>query len=493
MAAIAGALRHSMGRILMFSYEFTCAPFSGNGVLARSLVKGLLKCGVSVIVLCAKPAAEDSSADNHIAVPEISEADAQRLSVFFVQLPPSALWRRLDRSAPWQNYADGCANFAEKARDWMPTAVLPIDWHGAAAHRVLARAAWPATRAPPVVYCNFRVYASGDAADAEWLNVKEREALRGATIVVALSAKDRTSLAALLAPEAAPSEAPPPAAPPPIELLLPPLRADIEAKTSLGEAAHTAALEALLPGSEDEKARVLDAVSKAKDGRRFLTCAVRLSREKMPERFVELMESLAPHLARLGLTPLLCGAAADAEYAAALKARLRAAVPAAVVIDTFLDPPALAAVFAHTALNVHPSQYDAYGMTIVEAAAFAAPTLLPAGGGVGASRLLPTDAGASLEADFGAGATALAAEVVALLEAPADLRSVGMAAQKRALAWGEEAYGQELHKLLVRAAGGHSTAGDDDAVADGCIRPRSSDRKRKAKSFGAGMVRYHDD
>ena len=91
---------------------------------------------------------------------------------------------------------------------------------------------------------------------------------------------------------------------------------------------------------------MLDAVSKAKDGRRFLTCAVRLSREKMPERFVELMESLAPHLARLGLTPLLCGAAADAEYAAALKARLRAAVPAAVVIDTFLDPPALAAVFA---------------------------------------------------------------------------------------------------------------------------------------------------
>ena len=211
-----------MSRVLIFAYEFTCAPFSGNGVLARSLVKGLLKCGAHVIVLCAKPAAESN--DNHIAVPEVSAADAQRLSVFFVQLPPSALWRRLDRSAPWENYADGCANFAEKARDWMPTAVLPIDWHGAAAHRVLARAAWPATRAPPVVYCNFRVYASGDAADAEWLNEKEREALRGATIVVALSAKDRTSLAALLAPstEAAPSEAPPPAAAPPIELLLPP-------------------------------------------------------------------------------------------------------------------------------------------------------------------------------------------------------------------------------------------------------------------------------
>ena len=68
-----------------------------------------------------------------------------------------------------------------------------------------------------------------------------------------------------------------------------------------------------------------------------------------------------------------------------------------------------------------------------------------------------------------------------------------MAAQKRALAWGEEAYGQELHKLLVRAADGRAAAGDDDAVADGRIRPRSSDRKRKAKSFGAGMVRYHDD
>ena len=69
-----------------------------------------------------------------------------------------------------------------------------------------------------------------------------------------------------------------------------------------------------------------------------------------------------------------------------------------------------------------------------------------------------------------------------------------MAAQKRALAWGEEAYGQELHKLIVRAADGRALAVfGDDAVADGCIRPRSSDRKRKAKSFGAGMVRYHDD
>ena len=46
-----------MSRVLIFAYEFTCAPFSGNGVLARSLVKGLLKCGAHVIVLCAKPAA----------------------------------------------------------------------------------------------------------------------------------------------------------------------------------------------------------------------------------------------------------------------------------------------------------------------------------------------------------------------------------------------------------------------------------------------------
>ncbi len=45
--------------------------------------------------------------------------------------------------------------------------------------------------------------------------------------------------------------------------------------------------------------------------RKFLTCCVRLSPEKEPERFVAVVEQLATAgaLQRLGIVPLLCGSA----------------------------------------------------------------------------------------------------------------------------------------------------------------------------------------
>jgi hypothetical protein len=52
---------------------------------------------------------------------------------------------------------------------------------------------------------------------------------------------------------------------------------------------------------------------------------------------------------------------------------------------------ALGAIFARTALNVHPCAYDAYGMTLVEAAAFGCPSLVNGGGAVGATELLGAD------------------------------------------------------------------------------------------------------
>ena len=46
-------------------------------------------------------------------------------------------------------------------------------------------------------------------------------------------------------------------------------------------------------------------------GRKYLTCCVRLSPEKEPERFVRLVEHLAKSgaLQRLGIVPLMCGSA----------------------------------------------------------------------------------------------------------------------------------------------------------------------------------------
>ena len=48
----------------------------------------------------------------------------------------------------------------------------------------------------------------------------------------------------------------------------------------------------------------------------------------------------------------------------------------------------LATVWQSTLLNIHPATYEAYGMTIVEAAAFGVPSLLHLGT-IGAKDLLP--------------------------------------------------------------------------------------------------------
>ena len=43
-------------------------------------------------------------------------------------------------------------------------------------------------------------------------------------------------------------------------------------------------------------------------------------------------------------------------------------MPRAVIREDFMGPAQLAEVFSQTILNVHPPLYDAYGMTVAEAA-----------------------------------------------------------------------------------------------------------------------------
>eukprot|EP00955_Chlamydomonas_euryale_P078927 363221-Chlamydomonas_euryale.AAC.21 len=97
-----------------------------------------------------------------------------------------------------------------------------------------------------------------------------------------------------------------------------------------------------------------------------------------------------------------------------LKARLRAACPTSVVLESFLGPAELARLYQGCRLNVHPPSYDAYGMTIVEAASQGAPSLVHGGGGggrIGATDLLSATAGNVLLTDMTAAPAHLAAEV----------------------------------------------------------------------------------
>ena len=157
--------------------------------------------------------------------------------------------------------------------------------------------------------------------------------------------------------------------------------------------------------------------------RTLLTCCVRLSPEKDPQRFVEVVECLAArgilerlqvpcmflrlwaassrHItclrrsqactrdALLGVkvgcqlagvlsqvTPLLLGSA-QTPYAQELRGRFRAAAPEGRVEERFLGPDSIAGIYAQTRLNFHPCLYDAFGMTVIEAASQGVPLLGP--------------------------------------------------------------------------------------------------------------------
>jgi glycosyltransferase involved in cell wall biosynthesis len=127
---------------------------------------------------------------------------------------------------------------------------------------------------------------------------------------------------------------------------------------------------------------------------------VRLDPTKSAMRFVDLVETLVatqrrsasgdgngggaaastlvsvPGHPSLRVVPFLCGAAADAEYAAAVRSRLREVCPFAVIEERFMTPVQMAPVLLRAAVNAHPCLYDAYAMTIVEAAAFGVPSIV---------------------------------------------------------------------------------------------------------------------
>lgn len=115
-----------------------------------------------------------------------------------------------------------------------------------------------------------------------------------------------------------------------------------------------------------------------------LLCCVRLSPEKGAHRFVEIVAHLREHLEQWSITPTLCGTASCPEYAQSIKERLMTVFPSCAIINKFLNPASLQRMFRETVLNIHPSLNDAYGMTIVEAAACGVVSVVSSDGSVGA-------------------------------------------------------------------------------------------------------------
>ena len=412
-------------RVVLVTYEFTYSSFSGNGILARSIVKSLLHLGCQVTVWCCQPHEEHSSTKNsHIEAPEISKEAQQRLTMIPVQLDKNHGWRKLDDESAWEYFQldslDSSSQNTLRNAIAESDVVCAIDWTGAHAFRSLH------TVEKPLLYMNFRVYSSGVVDDERrlWFNDMERKALDEASSIIALSEQDRTSLEQIAGNSAS------------LDILLPPLRGDMQ------ELAHKSA---------EELSKFLPAqVASSLGGKRLLTCVVRLSKEKHALRFVRFVEQAKSVLDELGLIPLLAGATADELYATSVKEQLTRIAPNAILVESFLSPSELAGIFSKTALNFHPCAYDAYGMTIVEAAACGVPSVFAVG--VGASALirdacLSVDMPLSNENEL---STEAAQAVVDLLQDSNRLERMGGAAKKRALEWDEIAYGENMLGIIAK-------------------------------------------
>lgn len=344
--------------------------FSGNGVCARSQVRGLALQGVSVLVICGRPipTAEPDAAQEHVKV----------LSV------PLDSWLTTDRASSHAQFAEGAAALL---RDQVSgagyDAFLAVDWTGMNALRAFVDAG--GVIHAPVMYLNFRVYssmASISPEDRVFYAEQESAAVEFAIDhgggVTALCDDDESALRNLDGRDD------------PLRL---PLQDDARFRVIL-----PMLREEFIELARADEDQILDFKRK----RMYLVSLVRLSEDKGPHRFVKLLQRLQdidPHIwERTGVVPLICGADSQPEYAQSLKSELRKIVPNAVIMDKFLTPTELSVVLKNSVLNIHPAEYEAYGLTIVEAASMGCPTVLNETG-IGAAQLLDPKKKASIAVD----------------------------------------------------------------------------------------------
>lgn len=302
--------------------------------------------------------------------------------------------------------------------------VMGLDWHSLPVLEALEGASF---QMPPFVFLNVRVFSGNiglSKEDREFYVDLEARCVARAARVVAQTSRDVEALRALGASATKKSETV-------LEGLHCPLRED---------------LRQLASAAEVEAPRASWA-----DGRRYLLCVARLSPEKNVEAFVAVVEELGSELAAAGTIPLLVGAPSDPPaYGEALVARLLAACPVAEYRG-FGPPDALAKLYGAAKLNLHGALAEPYGMSLVEAAAFAAPTILHEEG-IGAAERLRPDHGESVAVSM-RDPTAVAARVRELLSRVAELEQLGMRAQARAHAWSEAEFAAAvLNELRLAVA-----------------------------------------
>jgi hypothetical protein len=400
-------------RVCVVTLEYDVECFSGNGILSQALVRGLSTAssssssssGVRVLVVCGKPSGDE------VQTSSLSSMHATRgvVDVVYVTVPRDK-WFKLTLDGAWKEFADGCAreDVRQSVRQFAPRVTLGVDW---SSHAAVQSIGMPI----PYVMTAFRIFSQNDERHLAC----ERDAVQMAAGVVALCGSDARYICERLGASREP------------EVISPPLRSTI---VNLAK-------------------EVAGSVEYDTGTRRYLSCVVRVSVEKEPDRFVCLVEELARRgvFASGSLVPLLCAnenILRTSKYAQDLKERFLSCVPNGRVIENFLDERELSAIFRETALNVHPSTADAFGMTVVEAAAFGAPSVMHRGGAVGASELLRPHLSESIEVDVLAPVHEFADKIESVIADPKTRLVVAKNASARALEWDETSYGQAMLEHL---------------------------------------------
>jgi glycosyltransferase involved in cell wall biosynthesis len=429
-------------RMAFIALEFADPIFSGNGVLARSIVAGFVRQGASVDVVCARPVV-DAELLSSEALPVCQQHREGGVNILSVGVPASK-WRRLDRHGSWREFRDAVEAVASapltdskvvadedtsngskalaalqalRANMLGYDAVFVVDWSGTLA----AGALWSNEEAEilrrrgKLHYLNFRVFAASfapppnklastiasaatglsaqsstfaDHADelGDWQFYAEAESISmlKASTTFALCRGDLDQLvdnAQRLQHGSVTHGAAVDRADLSLHLLVPPLRRDVQ---ELGLANREVTLDEFLAVLKRAAPKSTDTIEKIDWANAVLiTSLVRLDPAKEAHRCVDVVARLQKEQRRLGASAaaktivyFVAGAKGDSDYAAGVLRRAADATKNVIVAEKFLSAAEMAVIYSRTQLNVHPCRYDAYGMTIIEAAAFGVPSLV---------------------------------------------------------------------------------------------------------------------
>lgn len=429
-------VKRDVNAIIYITLEYCEADlFSGNGVFARSQVSSLANAGINVLVICGRPSDTSHAAD-------------EPHSNISIRTLPLDIWYTTDRASSHEQFAHGTSKILQSL-DWtLYDACLAVDW--TSTNTIIAcendkTAAILQDASVPVIYLNFRSYSSMTNIsddDRKFYAEAERNAVQLALnthgAIISLCHADDKTLRSLVYSSSGSSEG----------------EGEGEGEGGNKHEGDSSCFKVLLPTlrslfyetAQHDRGSILD----PERNRSYVTSLVRLSEDKGAHRFVAMLRRMQqddPDIwVKSGAVPLLLGAPSQPEYAARIHNELKDAVPHAVIMDTFLPPDRLAEVLKQSTLNIHPALYEAYGLTIVEAASMGCPSVVHRSG-IGAAQLLKEEDNAVYFADMSN--TKCAADTVRkILLDPKGRNEVAHRAYLAANSWSMEQYMQSLMRCV---------------------------------------------